>query len=559
MRKLLAALLVVFIAFGGIYTAYWFKKSDEFKQDIVQIIAQINENAKTRKDIPTVKYESIDVSGFPFTMQFNINKPAADFSASEISKATFHTTPATPANVVIEAKYDRITIGTNVSADTFSLGTSGQTMITSLVDGTPGSSFEVETASPAVCYLKIHNTDHMPWNVAAAFADNNAFFNAFRSFDCNIDSAISKDTASGAPLSSVDSLQFSVASEPAGSANHKLALLIEIKNAKATPTYDTLINYYAQLLYDLAGTPQNQRNVNINISQYGTQNSRVDAHYEGPLEKEAILDPAATLRFELNALNFKNDLYELATEAHLSSQPTGTTKDGAVVIHWSMTAAEPYEHLLVQDVARTIRQATASNPEFAAQFAANPDDIAAALVPKLHSMGKISFDTNITAKGEPGKDFLKSGSFTISQLDLTGSQYGLKLKGTGKTGASLVPSGELFATCVMCDSMIDSLAGYITGVDTVLAKARPDQPVHVTPALVDGIKQFLHALDEPAADKTQGNILIHVVAPENGMPTISGKQFPEVISLYSTDIASNIPHSKPTPAPAEPAKKKSAK
>lgn len=568
-NPILTIVIVTILALGGIYTAYWFKQSNECKQILEQAIAHVNETAKTKKSVPTIKYASISVSGFPFYMNFNINKPVLDIPASEIIKTAFPSAATKPLDVILEISYDQITAGANVMVSDFSLSNSGQNSLTPLVDGKAGNTMQVDLASPFTCGMKIDNPSYKPWDMPYAFADAESFFTAFRSLDCKVTGVTAKDAASNTVISTLENMQLSLANAPLDQVNHKLTLLFDIKNAKDTPAYDNLMAYYFQLFYDLAGIPQDQRTIDTNFSQYGAQNSIIDISYQGPLDKAAMLDSHANIHFDIAAMNFRNDVYTLLSEMHMSNITASDTRNAAATIHWSLTAGEPYERLLSQQVAKTIRQVSADPfmSSFMMQLAANssPDEIASALVPRFHTLGKISFDTDIALKGLPGQDFTKGGSIVINQLDLSNSQYGVKVKGNGKSGANPMPTGELLATCVLCDTLVDGAAIYAAGIDQILAKSRPGHIPYVTTPLAAGIKQFLHALDEPSTSKAPGSILIHLVAADNGKITISGKEFPEVFGLYGTYIASHLPHAQPqtsapvTTFPATPARMKPTK
>jgi len=560
MRKLpLTALVFLLILLGSGYTFFWFKKADEFKAMLEDYIARENEQMKQlSKDTTFIRYGSIDTSGYPFSIQLNIIKPISNIPLSAIlqnfkQKNGQQATASAISNIILEsAATDKISLASNIMGNEFSLTNYGDTTIRVIVNNEARKTITASFNAPSVCHLGIYNEGNLPWNTAQSFSDLNAFLAAFRSADCTMSGV--HYTEAGTPLASIDDLSMSFTSQPTTPANLKITFATEIKNNKMFPAFDEAANNYMQLFYDVTETPKEQRGTPVNLSQYGTQNSDINVSYEGPSDLKSMTDPSARIHFDVEAFNSKNLLYEIANKIHFASEVRGNDRHASLVVHSSLQGTEAYQQLLVKELAKLF-VIIGNNPSTDVRFAdeiaklGKPDELAAAIVPKLNNIGKINFDVDMDVNGEKDKNIVNNGNVTINALDLTTNLYGVKLKGGGKTTAGSLPIGALLATCILCDAMLDDIGEYAIGVDSLLAKTRMGQMAYITKPLIDGIKQFLHAIDESADNKNSKNVAVHVVIDDKGKITISGKQLLEVIGLFGVNVGQNLQHPQPAPPP----------
>jgi hypothetical protein len=566
-------MLFIVAVLAGLYTYYWFKKADDFTEVFTQAIAQINEEGKgLAKGADVLRYESINVSGYPLAMKVNINKPIILLPVSAIAKGLHargndaQQVPASATDFSVEISYaGSIAFATNVTADRFSLLVSGDSTIKPIIGTEPHRYVINRSATPLACHLNIYNPNNMPWNVPQSFARIESFLSAFRSLDCNIAGVISQYADSADVVSSLDGFSLSAISEPLDNAMQKIAFMSEIRNAKATPAYDELANSYLQLMYDLMGTPQDQRNVSINLAQYGSQNNKIDISYEGPVDRKSFLDSDTGVNIDLKAMDSKNALYETSGKGYFVSAVHGTQRESSLVIHSNLQATEQYEQLLAKHLTRMI-VALSHMPAVEIKFLQEvakynkPEELAAAFVPKLHAAGQVSFDADISFKSDKDKNLMQGGKIAVNTLDLTTSGYGVKLKGSGNIASGAIPAGDLVATCALCDAMISDVGNYMMNIDSLLAPGRAGQVHYVTRSLIDGTRQFLHAIDEnAAANKDSKDIAVHFVSDGKGRITISGKELLEVIGLFGVDIEQALPKSEPVTAPLAPAPQSSAK
>ncbi len=550
MRKSTAASLVLIIILIGVgYTFFWFKKADEFKASLQDFLTRQNELAKgLSKDTIFIRYESISASGYPFAIRLNIIKPVIDIPLSAMMqdyREKKNPQAPVPDNIVFELSYDDIiSVSSNLFADRFSLEVSGNSSMKPIVNNEAREALITNANTPLLCHLGIYNPDSQPWNVPQSFSDQNAFFTALRSVDCTISSATY--TQSGTPAATIENVNLTLVTDPIDSTNRKITFDADVKNGKSLPAVDETLNSWLQLLFDAKGIAKNQRGEPLNFSQYGTQNSTIRLSYEGPTEVAALTDPAAQVSLDVGAFNSQNDLYDVKSKAHFITGIHGDERTASLVVHSSLQATEQYEQMLAKAVSKVLNAASA-NPAMGANFAreinrsGNVDAVAAAIVPKLHTIGEIHFDTDIETKGDKDKNILENGDVTVNQLDLTTSAYGLKVKGGGKTTSSNLPVGALMVTCVLCDAMMDTIGDYAITVDSLLAKNRAGQTTYVTKPLVDGIKQFFHAIDSNT-DKNSKDIAVHVVVDDQGKITISGKQLLEVIGLFGVNAGQSLQH-----------------
>lgn len=556
MRKL-AVVLVILIALGGAYTYYWNKQAHDFEAGVKDFIDQQNAIAKPYlKDTPLIRYSGITTSGFPLAMQVSVINPVMEVPASAFLEAYIPAPTPAPANaappqsLVLEIAYNGpVTLTSNLWADDFSLSIPADSTITSKVNNEAKKPISSTLASAASCHLAIENQNNLPWTLPQSFASSNAFLGAFRSFDCDLP-GIAVKSDSGELLSSADDLSLFASSRPVDEENYMIAFTFTGKNVKALPAYDVLLNTYAPLFYDALHIPQEQRSP-INVSQYGEQNSHIDISYEGPLDRKYLADTSANVNFDIAALDFKNALYDTSTRVHFSTATHSNQRESILRIHSSFDANELYEQFIAKKLSALfaeIAQSPIADIKFTTDVAAlnKPDELAAVATPKFKTLGAIKFDADINVSNDKDKNMLDDGTISIHSLNLTVNPYGLAIKGDGKAAGT--PTGEVFATFMLCDDMVTGVGNYLTAIDSLLATARPRQVHYVTPQLIEGAKQFLHALNENA-DKNSKDVIVHVIMNDKGL-TISGKQLLEVLGLYDMNITQNLPQTE------QPAQKK---
>ncbi|HEU5046338.1 MAG TPA: hypothetical protein VFT64_00690 [Rickettsiales bacterium] len=576
MRKLTAALILTTIVAGGAYTYYWTQQANVLKANFEQSVAQANEQIRAlNKDITFLRYESVTTSGFPFLIRLDIAKPVIELPLSSIAhdvasrmSKDASAIPESKDDARLQVTYsDKISLSTNMMYDRFTATLSGDMTLVPSINGKAHEALVTTLSSPTECHLAINHADRVPQSISEAFSGPEAFFDSFRSIDCDMKGAVTKYADSAQTLSTVDGIELTLTSEPMDQKNKHITLHSDLRNVKATPAYDEFANtYLLPLFYDLTNVPQAQRSAHVEVSQLGEQNSLIDATYEGPLNQQDLLDPTATVKLDVQALNSKNALYDANNEAHFNSSIQNDERHTALNLHSNLTVTSQYEDLMTKQLTLMLGEA-GKNPMQPGIIQSlppgvKPEVLANALVPKLHNAGKMRLDADLQVTGSKNGNIVDVKKLDINNLDLLSEKGGLKLKGSGTfSSAPTMPVGDITITCVSCDTLVDDIGGYSINIDDAMAPGRPGQVHYVTPQLVEGVKQFLHAISEQPTDKTAKDIDVKLVSDSTNKVTVSGKQPMEVIGLFGVNVGQNLQHVEPTapnagtatPAPAAPA------
>jgi hypothetical protein len=562
MRKYIvpAVIVIVIIAAGG-YTAFWFKQADNFKHMLEQSIAALNDQAKSLKsDNTLVKYDSIHVTGYPTHMVLEIIKPVVDVPMSAFLQKT--STPPTviaaapPASEWIEeiSYGEKVSFTGDITGSHFTLVAAGDRTHKSIVNRTTRHTLISSSVTPLTCHIAVEHPRGAPWTMQPIFSDLPTFLSIFRAFDCNVHGVVLKDAATGTSLFTADNFSTFASHNPMDGINHALTFKLDYQNAIAFPASDAIVKEYADWSYSALGMPADTYRALPSL--YGNQNASFDMHYEGTIDK--LNDAAAMhLTFDINKFNMKNALLDTELQAHIKSMPQGTVeRTTSIVINGRTEVSELYDEIIAKQLAAIFSslqhdEADKAHPELkqlAIQMG-TPEEIAAALTPHLHNLGKISLDMNVNAKGANRTDlFLKNGIFTVDAMDLVATPYGIKIKGMGNASIQgKSPSADISITCITCDTLVNDAGSYAMRIQSVFNRIQPGKQPYVTVDLLEGIKQFLHGIAENSADKNPQDLVIHIVMKDTGEFTISGKQVIQVLGLYGTTIAPRLSAAPPTP------------
>jgi hypothetical protein len=554
--RILIVLLVILGISGGGYAVYWNKKADEFKQMLVSSVDAINEEAKPlTKNAPLVHYDSIRATGFPFAMVLEVSKPVLDLPVSEILKQSLpNPSAAISASWVEQFSYsDTISITGNITGDHYTVTFNGDRTNRTMLDGKPRHTWISSSATPLVWHLGVEQPrGGSPWTMQPIFTDLQTFLLIFRSFDSNVENEALKDE-NGTPLYSFERFFISLVNEQAGGNNNKLALKINLDKGKATPAFDALYKDYMLMVYTEMGEQQMLNKIPVMLSAVGEKNSRIDITYEGPTEEKFFADPGLNVHFDINALNFQSALYNMALQAHIASIPQGSDRMISIAVHETSDATELYDQMLRQVIASVITdlaspagksQAETQVAHAIALLGSTPEEIAAAIAPQSHALGKTAFDLDLNIKGPvPRQEFMRKGSVSLDELNWVATPYGIKIKGSVAGNPNgIAPTGDLAFNCISCDALVNDLGGYAIRVETLVDKAYKAPKPYLTKDLLDGVKQFLHGIAE---DGNAKDVLIHLAVSNAGF-TISGKQLPYVQALFSNTIVPRLPQMSPS-------------
>jgi hypothetical protein len=540
--------LSVTLLLGGAYTAFWFKKADELKQMVEESASQLNEEAKgLNQGSPLIRYDEIRTSGFPFAMTVEIVKPVVDVPVSALlgrlrTAPLSAPLPGQPQEWMEEISYsDGVRITSNLLGDRFMLIAAGDRTHVSFIDHKPHHTLKFSAGTPLTCHLAIARELSDLWTMPRinSWAD---LAPLLRGAGCGVDGLVLSNVEGGGTLLSADRMAISASNEPDGTTNRTIAFLLDIKSEKTTPAIDAITAEYTTLTNTFLGIPQSPP---VMLSTYGEQNAAVDIRYNGPMEKKDFMDPAMHMKLDINQLDFSSAVTEGKTQAHIAAASEGDEHTASAVIHSHFTVSEAYDSMIRQRVESAYAQA-ASAP--AAKDAKSPlpsQEMVVGLLPNLHALGRIAFDVDARAKGTLPQS---KGSVSVSAFDLTAAPYGIKLKGEAMSEPKKMPAGELDITCVSCDALASDAAGYYLRIKALADHAKQPYP---PAALSDGVRHFLHAVSENGSDPKALDLMLRLKSKDTGEMTLSGKQIMEVLALYTSDIAANIP--KPPASAASPA------
>ena len=554
MRKLLVFVVIVVAAAAG-YSFYWHKKADDFLQMVQQSVTNINEGAKPiTKDLTLIKYDSMHVTGFPMAMVLEITKPSVNLPVSEMMKSDPKVAASAGAFEWVEqiSYGDKVTLTGNVMGNSYTLTTNGDRVHKSLVNKQERHSLAATSAGPLTCNLGVEAPKGgTPWTMQPIFTNPETFIAIFRSFDCNVNDVAIKDTK-GETIFSLGKLAYSLTNKNDTGYNHKLAVQFVMEKAKSTTAFDAQYHDYITMFYTLQGKQKLAERMPTSMAVYGETNYKFDIAYTGPTDKKYFSDPGMSMHFDVNAFNMQTDIANMLYEMHFANAPQDNERVISLSLHGTSDSTERYDQLIKQMAVAVIGDLgdaegkTGMEADLAQGIAkaGTPEDIASAVTPQSHLLGKSAFDIDLTVKGpNEGKKFLMQANAKLDKLDWVAEPYGIKMNGSSTTQPGRpMPLADLKIDCLSCDALVSDLGNYMLRVQTLFLKgAGNTNPPYLTADLLEGVKQFLHGISENATAK---DLSIHLSMKDTGM-TVSGKQIPEVLALYGSTIASKMPQMSP--------------
>ncbi|MEI7669374.1 MAG: hypothetical protein WCJ33_04765, partial [Pseudomonadota bacterium] len=497
-----------------------------------------------------IEFESINVTGFPSKIQIDINKPKLYLELSaksgllnNLQQSNSTGSDVSQKKITVEySSKDKISVSSDILSKDFFVSALGDSISKTIVN----EEKPIETSSSGTinCHLAISNKDNLPWNAPQAFADKDSFLKAFRKFDCHANDVSGINNENGQLLASTELLDFLLSNETNDQINHNINFVLNIKNSLATPALDSLAMSILPTIYDILQVPENKREKTVNYSQYGTQNTKINITYSGPIDANNFAS-SPSMKFEIKEFDVKNALYEMTNKNNFSLIQSAAGRDLDFSLHSNAQYKEKFQEIAKKQVEKMLVEASSSKsgniPELqSAVLSGKAPQLASLLVPNLYAVGKINFDIDVKAKGDAS---LTSGNLDINSFDIFSDKYGIKSKGNGVATKGKMPTGELKITCQNCDEMINDIGQYAINIDNILSEFRQPVASYVSRPLIDNFIKFLHAINENEAQKTK-DVVVHLVAGENSRITVSGKEAMEVLGLFGTTVA---PYLNPQP------------
>lgn len=562
-KPVIAVFAVVAIAAGG-YTAFWFKKADEFKNSVIQSAVALNEKAKPLlKGADAIRYESVVASGFPFGLTLTINKPIVTLPVDAIMRAlpkeTFEGQVPEGFSWIEEISYvDGISLSRDLLGSKHTVVINGDRVGKSVVNGQVRHAISSSSSSPLVCNLVTEPSGFLA--MSPIFKDAASFTANFHSADCGISGLSVKDTTSGGLLASADKYYISFGDVVIGG-KRATTFKFQSSGVKYTPAIDAVFNDYLHIASEASGMPM--KDLPYSFSEFGDSSANIDVAYNGPSTEAGFSDKQLKFSFDVNAFDFHSNLFHWEQYIHVATEPQGTDRKAIINMHSKANVSERYDQMLATQVrdffaelAKTEGK-SGKNLMVATKVATlgSPDALVVNVLPRFHPLGDMVFDVNANLEGPNDTiNFFTQGHGTLSAIDILTAPYGLKTTAaySGSKGKAL-PSGNIDFNCINCDALIDDAGNYITRFTAYLSALEPEKKVVLpTKELYDGIKAFVHSIALNSEDKAAKDLHFNIVMKDTGDVTISGKPVMEAMQAYMTFIVPHLPvQPAPEPVPAD--------
>ncbi len=546
---LLIALLTFTVVAGGAYCITWFVQAAQIKSGIEAFVAQVNQHQTY------LTYESIETSGFPFTVETKVVRPHFQGRVDQLLTAVeaaghqhaipgqMHTLPEWTENWLLNGS---ITFGINALASRYTLRVSGDWQSSGGIAGTALPAMATQTTGDFTCELGLKN--HFTaftslWDVES-LSQRKELLNDLELFDCITPAYVLFEQASREPLLQSGPGRIYVTHDRSDSEQWRLFLKSE--NSEITSRGDNLLTLYTHAMDPAYPFP-------VRLSVYGKQNVEMDFTYDGPAEWPKGSWGMTPIDIRLAKFDIANQAYEANSHFHLSNGGAGATRTGSLVFGSQMQFSARYD-ALTQDVARNFvynlyhddhPQMLALRPHVQQYSEEEMLSILYPAIPDFHALGKLVQTMDVSVKGSA--DF-KTADITMPSFELSATPYGITGKGSARLSPELpVPAANVALDCRNCPSLVDDIFAYASRLRTVIARFNPQQAdaMEFNPQLPEGIKRFLAALASPAQANSSAVIYHYAVVSDHTGVNVNGMTMDIVMRLYAEHIAPFLNKAKP--------------
>lgn len=560
MSKVVATVFVVAaVAAGGGYSAYWFKKSEDFKEKIVTAITELNAKVKpVIKDGEFLRYESVQSSGFPLEMKLTLVKPVMTIPASTVMKLAPKETWKGEVSPEFEWTEelgwgDSVSLSADVLGSKFVAALTGDVTWKTTTGSTVRHALVASSATPLTCELKTKPSGFMV--TFPQFEDAEAFFNAFESINCSSNSSVMKD-ATGATIATTDSIRLGITN--VASAGHRNASIkYQIVNSEYLAAGDAIVNNYVNIIAE--AIKQQPQKLTYSLSEMGKNNINIDIAYNGPDNAAAIDNPSTSLTFNINALDLNSNLLNSNNSFNLSISPEGDNRKIVLKTASKTNISERYDQILSDNIKATLTDLANTEGKtgkeldiaHSVQKFGSIDSLVDAALPKLHKQGDMVLNLDLEAVGKKLDDS-SEGRAKVSVFDILTSLYGVKMKGDLASTKNQSPASNADITCINCDTLIDDISNYVIRFASYINTVAPDTKAPVpSRELANGIKTFIHSMALNGSDPAAKDLNIQLVMKESGDFTVSGKPVMEAMQSYMTNVAPHLPKEEAPAIPPE--------
>lgn len=558
-KPAIAFVAVVAVAAGG-YSAVWFQKAAEFKENFAKSVADINASMKPMmKNGDFFRYESAETSGFPLAMKLSVSKPVMEIPLGAVLRAA----PKEALNGEVSPDFEwveelslgeGISLASDVMGSKFTLSVNGDLMLKSTTNGTVRHTLAATSATPFICEL---HTKPSGFLVSyPKFKDAESFFEAFENISCASNQSTLKDASNGTPLASTDKHSLSLRNVTSAG-QRSAALKYEIVNSEYLPAGDMIMNNYVAIVSEAMKKPP--QTIPYKLSEFGKNNFKIDMSYEGPDNTAAIDNPLTSITLDINSIDINSTVFNSNSSIHMKGHPEGDSRRIIVKADSKTTVSERYDQILSESIKNTLNELanvegkTGKDLDIAQsiQKFGSIDSLVDAAVPKLHPQGEIVLSADIDLLGKKGAESSDS-IVKVGRLDLYTSLYGIKSKGDFASAQAQPPKGNADITCVSCDTLVDDITNYAIRFANYMNAVSPQSKVPVPSAqLASGIKTFIRSLSLNGSDPNAKDLNIQIAMMESGDFTVSGKPGMEALQGYMTHVAPHLPQEPPPQIPPE--------
>ncbi len=557
-KPAIAVFAVAAVAAGG-YSAYWFKKSEDFKQQMITNITELNAKVKPLiKDGEFLRYESVQSSGYPFAMKLTLTKPVMQLPASAIMKQA--PKESWKGDISPEFEWteelgwgDSVSLSSDVLGSKFEATLNGDIHWKTTAGGTVRHTMVASSATPLTCELKTKPSGFLV--TYPQFKDAESFFEAFEAINCGSSASVIKD-ATGATIATTDSYRLGITNVI--NAGHRNAgLKYQVINNEYLAAGDIIVTNYMNIVAEaFKQTPQK---LTYSLSEMGKNNINVDIAYNGPDNAAAIDNPNSRLSLDINALDLNSNLLNSNNNLHLLIEPQGDNRRIALKSDSKTNISERYDQILADNIKLTLTDLASTEGKtgkeldiaHSVQKFGSIDSLVEAALPKLHKQGDITLHVDMEAVGKKLADS-SEGQAKISAFDILTSLYGVKLKGDLAAIKNQSAASNVDITCLSCDTMIDDIARYFIRFASYINTVAPDTRTPVaSPDLANGVKTFIRSVALNGSDPAAKDLNIQLVMKESGDFTVSGKPVTEAMQSYMTNVVPHLPREETPSIPPE--------
>lgn len=541
MRNLiLIGLAAFFLMMAATVSVMWWTRSIAVKKQVETMVESFNTGLKNKDS--SLTYESISVSGFPFTMNVTIAKPHFAGRMDKIlddpkikESLGIKALPEWSEDIAIDGK---VVFGVDALSNKFKLEVIGGWVTKGNIAGKI-----IETTSQAdggnVCELQLKGGGIFGdlWNFNIISNDGKEAAKSFRSLDCVTSSGKSINSSTKEALVNFGGGRLFVSRTPKNDVSD-IRFYLNAKDFEVTKAYDEIASMYGKVLNqnNAFKSTVGKVNVDIDLSYSGTED------FKNPNAKNLPLDIA------INKFHIADNSYQTDSNLHITNNISGGIRNVALTYKTEITATELFRNIFKERlhavVDTVVSGATPESPEVKEKLTSLSseavDSLINSIVPDFASLGKMVAAVEANYTGDESFSEFKAN---LTALELSASPYGIMGTGAVKHDKNMqIPAGNLSITCRNCLKMIDDGMAYFTRLVIAGAVLEPSKfaSVSVPAETTQAIKNFLLALQTSPDNKI--DLKFDIVGKETNEATINGKSTAEVMALFNQTIVPALQH-----------------